>query len=88
MHKPCLYEKNDHRVVVNDKFIYCCTVYMIWKNGASLVEEKYYSSNKPISLKKKDKKKVMKNYILQTFLDLEFAPENYLINNDYKIVEV
>jgi len=61
---------------------------MIWKNGASLVEEKYYSSNKPISLKKKDKKKVMKNYILQTFLDLEFAPENYLINNDYKIVEV
>jgi hypothetical protein len=61
---------------------------MIWKNGASLVEEKYYSSDKPISLKKKDKKKVMKNYILQTFLDLEFAPENYLINNDYKIVEV
>jgi hypothetical protein len=60
---------------------------MLWKGGASLVEEKYYSSNKPISLKKKDIKKKMKEYTLYRFFNLEYAPESYLINNNFKPVE-
>ena len=82
-----IYEKGNEKITVNDKFIYCSSVYMLWKGGASLVEEKYYSSNKPISLKKKDMKKKEKGYTLIRFFDLEYAPENYLINNNYKIVE-
>lgn len=58
---------------------------MLWKNGASLIDEKYYSSNKPISLKKKNLKK--KGYTLVRFFDLEYAPESYLINNGYKVIE-
>jgi len=85
---PYLYEKNNQRIVVNDKFIYCDSIYMIWKNGASLIEEKYYSSDKPISLKKKDLKKKKEGYILFRFFELKYAPENYLINNGFKIVEV
>lgn len=85
---PYLYEKNNQRIVVNDKFIYCDSIYMIWKNGASLIEEKYYSSDKPISLKKKDLKKKKGEYILFRFFELKYAPENYLINNGFKIVEV
>lgn len=75
------YEKNNQIVYVNDKFIYCSSVYLIWKWGASLVEEKYYTSKKPISLKKQIVRK--KNYIIQRFFELEFAPENYLINNGF-----
>lgn len=82
-----IYEKNNQRVIVNDKFIYCDAIYMFWKGGASLVEEKYYSSDKPISLKKKDLKKKKKEYTLFRFFELEYAPEKYLINNGYKIVE-
>ena len=82
-----IYEKNNQRITVNDKFIYCDSVYMLWKGGASLIEEKYYSSSKPISLKKKDLKKKMKGYTLQRFFNLEYAPEKYLINNGFKIVE-
>lgn len=82
-----IYEKGNERIIVNDKFIYCSSVYALWKGGASLIEEKYYSSNKPISLKKKDMKKKGKSYTLIRFFDLEYAPENYLINNNYKIVE-
>ena len=82
-----IYEKNNERIIVNDKFIYCSSVYELWKGGASLIEEKYYSSDKPISLKKKDMKKKGKSYTLIRFFDLEYAPENYLINNNYKIVE-
>ena len=82
-----IYEKGNERIIVNDKFIYCSSVYALWKGGAFLIEEKYYSSNKPISLKKKDMKKKGKSYTLIRFFDLEYAPENYLINNNYKIVE-
>jgi hypothetical protein len=83
MTSPKIYENNELRVVVNDKFIYCSEVYMIWKNGAALVDTKYYSSNEPIKIKKK-KKKQERNLV--QFLTLEFAPEEYLINNKFKLV--
>lgn len=84
---PRIYEKDELRVVVNEKFIYCSEVYMLWKNGASLIETKYYSSDEPIKMKKKKKdKKQIKNYQLVRFLTLEFAPEEYLINNKFKLV--
>lgn len=83
---PVVYEKNNQRVTVSDKFIYCSSIYMLWKDGASLLEEKYYSSDKPITLKKVQAKK--KGYTLYRFFDLEFAPETYLINNGFKIIEI
>ncbi len=84
---PRIYEKDELRVVVNEKFIYCSEVYALWKNGAALVDTKYYSSDEPIKMKKKKKgKKEEKNYKLVRFLTLEFAPEEYLINNKFKLV--
>ena len=51
------------------------------------IETKYYSSDEPIKMKKKKKdKKQNKNYQLVRFLTLEFAPEEYLINNKFKLV--
>lgn len=47
-----------------------------------------YSSDKPITLKKKNLISVKrKNYSLHRFFELQFAPEEYLINNGFKIVE-
>ncbi len=82
-----IYEKDNISVIVNDKFIYHSEVYKLWKGGASLLEEKYYSSDKPIRLKKSDIKVKKKDYILYRFFNLEYAPEEYLINNNYKILE-
>lgn len=82
-----IYENKNHRVTVNDKFIYCSSVYMLWKGGAALVEEQYYASNKPIIIKKEKLKKKTKKYTLYRSFDLEFAPEEYLINNGYKLVK-
>lgn len=82
-----IYEKDKQKVQVHNKFIYCSSVYKIWKNGASLIEEKYFTSNKPIKLKKKDLIKKEKSYTLYRFFDLEFAPENYLINNNFNLIE-
>ncbi len=80
------YEKDKQRVYTHDKFIYCSTIYQIWSWGAALMEEKYYSSNKPITLKKKNFVK-RKNYSLHRFFELQFAPEEWLIENSFKIVE-
>lgn len=86
MTSPKIYENNELRVVVNDKFIYCCEVYLIWKNGASLVDTKYFSSDSPIKIKKKKGKQKVEKYKLVKFMTLEFAPEEYLINNKFKLV--
>lgn len=80
-----LYEKNGDIVQVNDKFIYESSVYKVFKNGIALQEEKYYASNKPIKLKKKDltnRKKKDTEYLVRYFT-LEFAPEKWLIENNY-----
>lgn len=82
-----IYEKDNIAVIVNDKFIYHSEVYKLWNGGASLVEAKYYSSDKPIKLKKSQIKIKKKDYTLYRFFNLKYAPEEYLINNNYKILE-
>lgn len=79
-----IYVKDGHEIGVASTFIYSSTIYKIWKNGAELVEEKFYSCNRPLNL---DKIKVVrkKGYILQQCFELESAPEYYLINKGYKI---
>lgn len=83
-----IYEKDKEIVYVHDKFIYCSEIYKIWNGGFSLIEEKHYSSNKPIVLKSKNLKILKyKEYTLRRFFDLKFAPEEYLISNGFKIRE-
>lgn len=48
-----------------DKYIYLCSTYAIWKWGAFLLEEKYYTSSKP--LKSYHIKK--SNYSIYKFFD-------------------
>lgn len=82
------YEKDRQIVYTHNKFIYCSSVYQIWGWGAALVDEKYYTSDKPITFKKKNLISVKrKNYSLHRFFELQFAPEEYLINNGFKILE-
>lgn len=85
MSLPTIYVKNNQEVSVSPKFVYCSSVYKIWKRGASLLEEKYYASNTPLILSKSNRKITKKGYIIQRFLDLESAPADYLINNGYKL---
>ena len=81
-----LYEKNGEIVQVNDKFIYEDVIYKVFKEGIALWDTKYYSSDKPIKLKKKqftNRKKKSSEYLVRYFT-LEFAPESWLIKNSYK----
>jgi len=82
-----IYEKDNVAIRTHDKFIYSSIIYKFWNGGTSLVEEKYYSSDKPIIIKKKDLRLKRKGYFLYRFFHLEYAPEDYLIRNGYKLIE-
>lgn len=79
------YINRDREVAVEgDKFIYKSSVYVLWERGAALWDEKYYTSNNPITFKKKDLLLKRKKYKLYRYWDLIQAPEFYLINNGYE----
>ena len=84
MDEPKVYVKDKHEVSVSPKFVYCFSTYKIWKQGACLLDEKYYASPNPLDLKKIPRIIKKKDYSIHRFIDLESAPENYLINNGYK----
>lgn len=80
-----IYVKNNQEVKVSPKFVYCSSVYKIWNQGAGLLDETYYVSSKPLNLKKIPTKLKQKGYTIQRYIQLESAPENYLITKGYKL---
>lgn len=82
------YTKGDHTLRVSKKFIYCSSIYKIWAKGACLLEEKYYASNNPINFKKVPTSIKKNGYRIQRFIELEGAPENYLIAKGYKLLKL
>lgn len=76
------YSKDGEIVGVNDKFIYHIEVYISWKNGMSIYDDTYYSSSKPLKFKKNLLKR--KTYKIIRYVNLEFAPKDYLERNGYK----
>lgn len=87
METPSIYVKDKQEVSVYPKFIYYSTVYKIWKRGACLLEEKYYSSNRPLNIKQIPTIIRKKKYTIQRFIELKNAPEDYLITNGYKCIK-
>ena len=80
-----VYVKDKQEVTVSPKYVYCSSVYRIWKLGACLLDEQYYVSNKPLNLKKIPKILKKKGYSIHRFINLESAPEDYLIKKGYKL---
>ena len=60
-----IYEKDKQEVKVYHKFVYCSSVYKIWKQGACILDEKYYVCGKPLNLKKIPKMIKKKGYTIQ-----------------------
>ena len=84
-----MYEKDGKVVWVSEKFIYLEQIYEIKPMSANCVRERRYVSDVPLKRKSKDLKKdkyfdKKTQYKLLRFLELESAPEKYLIENDFK----
>ena len=77
------YIKNDEVVGTHEKFIYNVEIYVVWKNGISLYNEKNYACDKPLKFKKKDNILKRKTYKLFRLISMDYAPESYLIRNGY-----
>ena len=77
------YIKDDEVVGVAETFIYHIETYVAWKNGVTLYDDKWYSSKEPLKFKKKDNILKRKTYKLFRLINMEYAPEDYLIRNNY-----
>ena len=72
--------KNCEKNSLSNKFIYLDEIYYKFKEGISLYDTKYYASDKPIKLKKKDlttKKKNSKEYLIRFFTLIQSPNERY-----------
>lgn len=79
-----LYVKDGHTARVSQKYVYHTSVHRLYKWGGSFLGDKYYASSKPLNLKKVPIKVKKKDYTIQRFVELESAPEHYLIKIGYK----
>lgn len=77
------YIKDDEVVGVAKTFIYHIETYVAWKNGVALYDDKWYSSKELLKFKKKDNILKRKTYKLFRLINMEYAPEDYLIRNNY-----
>lgn len=85
---PKIYVKNEKEIQVSPKFVYQSCIYKLWKGGACIIEEKCYVSNTPIDLNKLQTIVQKPGYSIQRFIELESAPEEYLISKGYKLKKV
>ena len=72
--------KNCEKNSLSNKFIYLDEIYYKFKEGIALYDTKYYASDKPIKLKKKDlttKKKNSKEYFIRFFTLIQSPNERY-----------
>lgn len=84
MNDPIVYVKNNQEVQVSVKFIYSCDIYKIWSKGACLLDQTYYATINPLKIKTPNVLK-KSGYVIRRFINLESAPEEYLIRKGYKL---
>lgn len=84
MKPKIIYVKDKQEVYVSDKYIYHSSVHKIWKTGACLLDDSYYTCDKPMNLTKVPKFLKKKDYTIHRFIELEGAPEHYLIKKGFK----
>lgn len=84
-----IYEKDGNIVGVNDRYVYLEEIFEYTPNSWRLADSKYISCAKPLSLNKaqsykrfpKEKRSLIRD------LTLLYAPEQYLIDHEYTLVE-
>lgn len=83
-----VYIKDKQEVYVSPRFVYHSSVYRVWKYGAGLLDDKYYVSTSPLNMKKVPLVVKKRGYTIRRFIELESAPEEYLITKGYKLKKV
>lgn len=78
---------NGYIITAGSTFLYEVSVYKIYKKRAECWGSKFYKTNKPINIKKKDSYRRLNGFVIAKFIDWLEAPEEYIINNNLKLVE-
>lgn len=74
------YDYNGYIVDIYPYFVYEVSISKYWKNGYSLLNTKYYKSNKPLNFKRTVLSKEFKNYSIKKEIVLIGVPKEYAIH--------
>ena len=83
-----IYTKQNQEVYTAPKFIYISNVYKLWKGGACMIKEEYYTSTNPINFTQVPCIIKRGEFIIQRCIELEGAPEKYLITKGFKLKKI
>lgn len=74
-------------ITVGEQFVYEVSIYKIYKKRVECIGLKKYYFDKPIKIKKHSVYIKRKDYTLCKFLDWLKAPIDYIIKQNFKILE-
>lgn len=77
---------NNEYLKVSDTFIYEFNVYYVFLDRVELADCKLYSSKEPLNIKKDSVWIDKKDYKIFKCIDWKSAPEQYMINKQFKKV--
>lgn len=83
-----IYTKQNQEVYVAPKFIYISNVYKLWRGGACMIKEEHYTSNEPLNFSQVPNIMKRGEFIIQRCIELEGAPEKYLITKGFKLKKI
>lgn len=86
--EPTVYSTGTgYHITVGLYFLYEISIYRIFKDRAECLGSKFYKLKKPLCIKKKSLYKRDSNCVYGKFIDWITAPEEYIINNNFKLLE-
>ena len=81
--KKMRFRSGNLKCTEGSRFLYEVTLYKDYKDRSELVDNRFYSSSKPIKYKEVQICK-MDNYLLSKYITLLEAPIDYLLTNGFK----
>ena len=73
------------KLTVTNFFLYELSIYKIYKDRFECIDSKFYSTKKPLNIKKDIQIRKLKDYKIVIYIDWIGAPEEYIKNNNFKL---
>ena len=86
--EPAVYStRTGYYITAGLYFLYEISIYRIFKDRAECLGSKFYKLKNPLNIKKKALYKRTSNCVYGKFIDWITAPEDYILNNNFKLIE-
>lgn len=81
-----VYSDKQYKLTEYNRFLYEVSLYKIWKDRVECIGNQFYTSNKPLEIRKTTISKKIKDCLLVKYITWLSAPLDYLLQNNFKLV--